>query len=190
MVKIIVEGDDDKNFFISLLNHLEQKESLLNHLEQKESYIIQMGGKSHLLTSSDKRYKTLGEQIKNQKVTKILFVFDCDFEKDDKKCGGMEKSQECFKKLKKELKEELKWDIKIDVYIFDRNLDYFLLETIKDKECYDYFDNLVKCLGVESIKPNKKPIANLYRTLYSHPHFDFAHPHFDTLKQKLKDLFS
>lgn len=176
MVKIIVEGNDDKNFFISFLNHL----------NIKDPFIVQMGGKIALLDPDNKHYKTLGEQIEKKKIKKVLFVFDCDFENDDKKCGGMEKSLECFENLK----QVLNWNIEIDVYIFDRNLDYFLVETIKDKVCYQHFDHLVQCLDVESVKPNKKPIANLYRDLYPYPKFDFSHENFNTLKQKLQDLFS
>jgi hypothetical protein len=175
MVKIIVEGNDDKNFFTSFLNHL----------DIKDPSIIQMGGKSALLDSNNKHYKTLGEQIRTQKIKKILFIFDCDFENDDNTCGGMEKSHECFETLK----QTLNWQIPTDVYIFERNLDYFLIETIRDKACYEYFDNLVTCLEVESVKPNKKPIANLYRDLYPYPKFDFNHPNFDDLKSKLINLF-
>jgi hypothetical protein len=175
MVKIIVEGNDDKNFLISFLHHL----------DIKDPSIIQMGGKSALLDPNNKQYKTLGEQVEKKKIKKVLFVFDCDFEENDSTCGGIEKSHECFKNLK----QTLGWNIEIDVYIFDRNLDYFLIETIKDKECYEHFDNLVTCLDVETVKPNKKPIANLYRDLYPYPKFDFSHPNFDDLKSKLLNLF-
>ena len=97
----------------------------------------------------------------------------------------MKKSLECFDNLKK----ELNWTIPMDVHIFDKNLDYFLVETINKKECYKYFDNLVECLDVEKLKPNKKPIANLYRDLYPYPQFDFKDDRFQPLKDKLTDLF-
>ena len=118
-------------------------------------------------------------------VKKTLFIFDCDFEKDDKNCNGMENSKKCFDELLK----ELAWEIEVDVYIFNKNLDYFLVETINKKECYEYFDKLVECLDVEQLKPNKKPIANLYRDLYPYPQFDFKDDKFQPLKQKLKNLF-
>jgi len=97
----------------------------------------------------------------------------------------MKNSLACFENLKK----ELNWNISIDVYIFEKNLDYFLLETINTKECYEHFDKLVGCLDVEKVKPNKKPIANLYRDLYPYPQFDFKDDRFQPLKDKLIDLF-
>jgi len=184
MVKLIVEGDDDKKFFTLLLNHLVQT----GELEKRdfESTMIHMGGKSKLLDANNSKYiKTLNLQVKSDKLKKALFIFDCDFENDDKNCNGMEKSKECFDTLIK----NLKWDIEIDVYIFNRNLDYFLIETINNKECYEDFDKLVKCLEVESVKPNKKPIANLYKDLYPYPKFEFKDDRFNPLKQKLKNLF-
>ncbi|MEA3227639.1 MAG: hypothetical protein U9P38_01070, partial [Campylobacterota bacterium] len=50
-------------------------------------------------------------------------------------------------------------------------------------------DKLCNCLESEKIKPNKKPIANMYRDLYPYPKFDFKHEKFDLLKQKLQNLF-
>jgi hypothetical protein len=124
-------------------------------------------------------------KIENDDIEKALFVFDCDFNIDDKNCNGMEESQKCFD----DLLRNLNWDIQTDVYIFDKNLDYFLVETINTKECYEHFDELVKCLNVEELKPNKKPIANLYRDLYPYPQFDFKDDRFQPLKDKLIDLF-
>jgi hypothetical protein len=183
---IIVEGKDDKNFFVSLLNDLKKdNEIVVQDNINFDDYIEVMGGKSKLLNSNHTKYQKLKMKIDNDDVQKALFIFDCDFEEDDKNCNGMKKSLECFKNFKK----ELKWNIPIDVYIFDKNLDYFLIETINKKECYDYFDELVKCLQVKEVKPNKKPIANLYRDLYPYPQFDFKDNRFRPLKDKLIDLF-
>ena len=183
---IIVEGKDDKNFFVSLLNDLKKNNEIkVQDNINFDDYIEVMGGKSKLLNSNHTKYQKLKMKIDNDDVEKALFVFDCDFKIDDKNCNGMKESQKCFEDLKK----ELKWNIKIDVHIFDRNLDYFLMETIKDKDCYADFQKLTKCLDVEKLKPNKKPIANLYRDLYPYPQFDFKDNRFQPLKDKLIDLF-
>ena len=183
---IIVEGKDDKNFFVSLLNDLKRdKQIALKDNVNFDDYIEIMGGKRKLLDKSNSKYQKLSMKIENDDIEKAIFLFDCDFEKDDKNCNGMEKSLKCFDNLKK----ELNWNIKIDVYIFDKNLDYFLVETINKKECYEHFDKLVKCLDIEKLKPNKKPIANLYRDLYPYPQFDFKDDRFQPLKDKLTDLF-
>jgi hypothetical protein len=60
-----------------------------------------MGSKSKLLDKNHTRYKRVFDKI-GFEIKKALFIFDCDFEKDDKNCNGMKKSLECFENLKKE----------------------------------------------------------------------------------------
>jgi len=183
---IIIEGKDDKNFFLSLLNDLKRNnEILVKDTINFDNYIEVMGGKSKLLNSNHTKYQKLKMKIDNDDIEKALFIFDCDFKIDDKKCNGMEESKKCFD----DLLINLKWNIEIDVYIFDKNLDYFLIDTINQKECYEHFDKLVQCLDIEQVKPNKKPIANLYRDLYPYPQFDFKDDKFQPIKDKLIDLF-
>ena len=179
MVKIIVEGNDDKNLLTTLLRKLE-----LGDKNKLESYILSMGGKAKLLDCKQQKYEKITEKIKLNKITKVLFIFDCDFKKDDNECGGYDKSEECFQQLKK----DLNWNIEVDYYIFDKNLDYFLIESLpKKKECFIDFE---KCLDLKEISPNRKPIANLYRNLYPNNPYDFSHQNFNELKQKLRNLFS
>ncbi len=183
---IIVEGKDDKSFIVALLNDLRKNgEIVLQDNINFDNYIEVMGGKSKLLDSKHTKYKKIQLKIDNDNIQKVLFIFDCDFKEDDNICGGMEKSLECFSNLKK----ELNWNIAINVYVFNKNLDYFLMDTIKDKDCYQDFKGLINCLDIEKLKPNKKPIANLYRDLYPYPEFDFKDDNFEDIKQKLKNLF-
>jgi hypothetical protein len=188
MVKIIVEGTDDKKFIEKLLVHLiGDKEIDCINKRQIASYVFSMGGKSKLLDANNKKYiNILTAQVESGKIDKILFVFDCDFAEDDNQCAGVNNSEKCFNKLK----NDLNWSISIDCSIFNKNLDYFLIGTIKDKECYEYFDCLIECLEIEQIKPNRKPISNLYRELYPYPHFDFKHKNFNEIKAKITTLFS
>jgi len=188
-VRIFVEGNDDKNFIVKLLNDLKQtKEIRVDENINFQNYIEVMGSKAKLLDYKHTKYKKVSEKI-GFEILNVLFIFDCDFKIDDKNCNDMVNSEQCFDDLLK----NLKWDIKIEkdkhLHIFNKNLDYFLLETINTKECYDHFDKLIKCLDVEKLKPNKKPIANLYRDLYPYPQFDFKDDKFNELKQKLKNLF-
>ena len=186
MVRIFVEGSDDEKFIIKLLNDLRKLEQIsITDSFNFGSIINILGGKKKLLDSNHKKYQQVTQLINIDEIKKVLFIFDCDFEKDDINCNGMKKSLDCFRQLK----EELRWDIPIDVYIFDKNLDYFLIDTINQKECYEHFDKLVQCLDIEQVKPNKKPIANLYRDLYPYPQFDFKDDKFQPIKDKLIDLF-
>lgn len=188
MVKIICEGSDDKKLIISLI-HLLIRDGKINQKYSNNitSYIQPMGSKSELLDHQYREYAIIKKAIENNKIHKLFFIFDCDFEKDDEKCGGMELSKKCFDNLIKNLKLPKNYDL--DNYIFNTNLEHFLLKTIKENKCYNDFDNLVQCLELEKLKPNKKPIANLYNNLYPKSPYDFNHPDFDTLKEKLIKLF-
>ena len=184
-LRIFVEGNDDKNLIVKLLNDLKKnREIVVKDSINFNNYITVMGSKAKLLNSSHEKYQRIARKI-GFEVLEAFFIFDCDFEKDDNNCNGMEKSKVCFDNLKR----ELNWNIETDVYIFDKNLDYFLMETIRDKNCYKNFKSLIDCLDIENLKPNRKPIANLYRDLYPYPQFDFKDDRFDELKQKLKNLF-
>ncbi|SFV56542.1 hypothetical protein MNB_SV-14-688 [hydrothermal vent metagenome] len=184
-IRIFVEGNDDKKFIVSILNDLKKDKRLeIQDSVNFNNYIEVMGSKSKLLDKEHIKYNRLSQKI-GFEIKKALFIFDCDFEEDDKNCNGMEKSQICFDNLL----VNLNWNIKTDVYIFNRNLDYFLVETINKKKCYEHFDKLVECLKVKELKPNRKPIANLYRDLYPYPQFDFKNDRFQPLKDKLIDLF-
>ena len=186
MVRVFVEGSDDEKFIIKILQDLKKNNQIsFSKKINFKSYINIMGNKSKLLDATQSKYKQVSQEIGLGEVKKALFVFDCDFKIDDKKCNGMEESKKCFD----DLLINLKWNIEIDFYIFDKNLDYFLIDTINTKKCYEHFDSLVQCLDIEQVKPNKKPIANLYRDLYPYPQFDFKDDKFQPIKDKLIDLF-
>jgi len=135
-IRIFVEGNDDKNFIIALLNDFISLTNVLYCTKLNRNYIEVMGSKSKLLDKNYTKYKRVSDKI-GFEIKKALFIFD-DFEKDDKNSNGIRKS--------------LNWNIPIDVYIFDKNLDYFLVETINKKECYRYFDELVECFDIEKLK--------------------------------------
>ncbi len=186
-VRIFVEGEDDEKFITKLLSDLKKNNQLKISEETNNfnKYINVMHGKSKLLNYKHSKYEQVSEEIKAGAIEKVLFIFDCDFKENDKKCGGIDNSKRCFDSLIK----ELAWKVEIDVYIFEKNLDYFLLETINENECYEDFKSLIECLDIEKLKPNKKPIANLYKNLYPSPQFDFNHQNFNNIKQKLQNLF-
>jgi len=184
MVRIFVEGEDDKKFIITLLRFLKKNEEIdLGSNNNFDNSIEIMGNKSKLLKSSE--YNNISKQI-GKKIKKVLFIFDCDFEKDNKKCNGMKKSEECFDKLL----EELNWNIKIEkdkhLHIFYRNLDYCIAETIGKEHC---LLNIENCLQLNTLKPNRKPLAALYAIMYPKNPYNLEHDTFDELKQKLKNLF-
>ena len=81
---------------------------------------------------------------------------------------------------------ELDWKIEVDYYIFNKNLDYFIIETLDNKE---NFIGCEECFELKELNKNRKILTCIYKTLYPRKPFDFSHPNFDTLKTKLKNLF-
>jgi uncharacterized protein YutE (UPF0331/DUF86 family) len=178
MVRIFCEGSDDKTFLRLLLNDLKKSGDIIG-FENFDSIVKIMGGKSNLLNKDS--YETINKQIGKQ-ISKVLFIFDCDFEEDDKSCGGLEKS----KKVIEDLIIELYWKIEVDYYIFNKNLDYFIIDTLDKKE---NFLGCEECFELKELNKNRKILTCIYKSLYPKKPFDFSHENFDKLKTKLKKLF-
>ncbi|MEA2049360.1 MAG: hypothetical protein U9O56_01305 [Campylobacterota bacterium] len=180
MVRIFVEGEEDKKFIIKLFLFLKKNGDItFEENVNFDDYITEMNNKSKLLNIDS--YINITPIIK-EKVTKVLFIFDSDFEKDNRKCNGIEKSKECFNNLK----DKLDWDVIYDNYIFHRNLDYFIAETIEKEHCLLQIE---ECLELNTLKPNRKPLAALYGIMYPKAPYNLEHQNFNELKQKLKNLF-
>jgi hypothetical protein len=181
MVRVFVEGEDDKKFIISLFLFLKKNGQITFESNANfDDFITIMGNKSKLLNVDSYIDKS---PIIKKKGKKVLFLFDCDLDTDDKKCGGIEKSEECFTKLK----NELDWNIPIDYYIFNRNLDYFIAETIEKEHCLLQIE---RCLDLNVLKPNRKPLAALYGIMYPKAPYNLEHTNFDVLREKLINLFN
>ncbi len=180
MVKIICEGGDDKSFLRLYLQHLKKDGSISTNIENFDSYIQTMSGKAKLLNSEN--YETINKQI-GKKIKKVLFIFDCDFEEDDKKCGNLENSSKCIESLIL----ELDWNIDTEYYIFSKNLDYFLIDTLENKESFEACE---ECFKLKELNKNRKILTCIYNKLYPKSPFDFSHPNFNELKQKLQNLFT
>jgi len=179
-MRIFCEGNDDRGFIIGLLKHLENV-GKLNTKPEYSKYIFPKGCKSELLKQENykKESKLIGKQIK-----KALFVFDADFEQDNSTTGGLEDSEKCIKQLI----EDLNWNIEVDYYIFDKNLDDFIIKTLSKEEqnCFKAFD---ECLDIQDKNKNKKISTCIYKKLYPKAPYNFSHKNFTPLKQKLTDLF-
>lgn len=179
MVRIVCEGVDDENFIKQFLRHLKIKEKSDN----LNLYFQNTKGKSKLLTAKTYSDNLLHQEV-GRNVNKVLFIFDADFEKDNKKTGGLKNSKDAIESLI----QELKWNIPADYYIFDNCLDDFIINTLdkKQQKCFTEFD---ECFEIEDKNKNKKISTCIYKKMYPQSPYDFSHPSFDVLKQKLTDLF-
>jgi len=135
-------------------------------------------------------YNVLATKIRKKEISKVLFVVDADYEKNDTRYGG-------YKNTKKELEETinaLRIESCSDIYITCDPmtkcgyLESLVLSTIpkEQKECIETF---LECSDFKS-KENHKAILNqIYKTAYPKAPFDFSHENFNELKEKLRNLF-
>ncbi len=179
-MRIFCEGKDDKQFLIQLLRHLDT-EGKLNSKPEYTKYIKSFGGKTKLL--KDENYSAESKQIESGKIKKVLFIFDADFEEDNKTHNGLEKSEQCIENLI----QELSWDVETDYYIFDRNLDDFIIYTLENKTELEACET---CFNLKEVNKNRKILTCIYNKLYPKQPYDFSHENFTPLKQKLINLFT
>lgn len=186
-VAIVHEGNAKKNNDNKLLKLLIDKLKL----SQDKVEFFGFNSKSNFFKKDYEGYIDLLERIfKEEKISKILFVIDADYEKNDKNYGGFENTLQKMITIRKELNI---YEIS-DLYItcdFDTKegyLESFILSTIpkEQKECIETF---LECSDFKS-KENDKAILNqIYNISYPNAPYDFSSDKFDVLKQKLKNLF-
>ncbi|NYT27791.1 MAG: hypothetical protein H0A76_07770 [Candidatus Thiodubiliella endoseptemdiera] len=179
MVRIVCEGLDDELFIKQLLRHLKIKEKDYDF----NQHIQSTKGKSYLLKKGTYEENKLNDEV-GKTVNEVLFIFDADFIEDDKQSNGLEKSKERIEQLIK----DLNWDIDTDYYIFDKNLDDFIVKTLSKEQqnCFKEFD---ECLNIQGKNKNKKISTCIYKKLYPQAPYDFLHENFKPLTEKLTNLF-
>ncbi len=179
-MRIFCEGQDDQIFITKFLQDLANKGEI-DSKPKYIKYIENMVCKSQLLKADN--YDNITTDITAGKISKVLFIFDADFSEDGR-CNGLEESKQCIENLI----DELNWNIEPDYYIFDKNLDDFILKTLSEdqQKCFQEFD---ECLEIEDRNKNKKISTCIYKKLYPQAPYDFSHQNFNELKQKLINLF-
>ncbi|MDD5372939.1 MAG: hypothetical protein PHO62_05895 [Sulfurimonas sp.] len=188
MVKVAVlhEGNAQKTNDNELLKLLIQDLSF--DLDRVEFFGF--GAKSNFFKLDNPKYERLKLQIEEEAISKILFVVDADYEKNDKTYGG-------FNNTENELRDiitKLSFSEIADIYVTcdpqtkDGYLESLLLSSIpkKQKECIETFLN---CSEFASKENHKSVLNEIYKKAYPNAPYDFSHPNFDELKQKLHNLF-
>jgi len=188
MVKVAIlhEGNSKKTHDNQLLKLLLAE----MNLDEKKVRFIGVGNKSNFFKIDNIDYIKLKMDIEYEKFSKILFVVDADYEKNDSIYGGYQNTKIELEKIIKKLNLEEYSDTYITCDPIEKcgYLESLILSTIpqKEKECIETF---LECSDFKS-KENHKAILNqIYKTAYPNAPFDFSHENFDELKTKLKNLF-
>jgi hypothetical protein len=148
------------------------------------------GSKENFFKEDMIGYVALKSDIDEEIITKVLFVVNAHFEKDNEKYNGYENTLQEMIKIRKKLDI---YDIS-DLYIScdfntkDGHLESLILSSIPqdEKECIETFLN---CTKIKSQEIDKAVISQLYKKAFSKPPFNFQHQNFNILKQKLEKLF-
>ena len=187
-VSILHEGKSiDKDFFKLLYKRLGITEE---ELDIRVNF-IGMGNKSNFFKVDNKNYTLLQEELKSQRVEKVLFVLDSDYE-GDKNHDGYHNTLREIQSIQKKLNID---DVSDTFIAYDMNsktkegyLESLILSTLSKKE-KEYIESFLDCSDFKS-KENHKAILNqIYKIAYPQAPFDFSHENFNELKQKLKNLF-
>jgi len=181
-VAIVCEGKNDKEFFETLIIHLELD------VTQASFYIL--GGKSNVFDEQNKRYKDLRLRISTDQIQKVLFVIDADDVQTDATHGGFKNTEENLTSAINKLGfgEVAETYIMCDPISKIGYLESLILSTISSpqRNCIESF---LKCSQFES-KENHKAILNkIYKLAYPNAPYDFSHSHFTELKAILTNLF-
>jgi len=182
MVKIICEGRTDKKKISELLN-------FLSILYTDDNFIV-MGNKSNFFKLDNSEYKTLQQLIKADKIEKILFIIDADYQKDNNKYGGYKNTKEKIEKLLLDLdiKSICNYYITCHPNTKDGYLESLLLSTVDEnlKKCYDEF---LECINFKEKNNHKYIMEQLHKITQPNKPYDFNHKNFSKLKEKLIQLF-
>lgn len=188
MVKVAIlhEGNSKKTADNELLK------LLVEDLKLDNQYIeyFGFGSKSNFFKKDNEKYNRIKLQLEEKVLSKILFVVDADYIKNDSTYGGFENTLEEIIKIRKELNIYKISDLYItcDFDTKDGYLESLILSSIPQEQ-KDCIENFLDCSEFKS-KENHKAILNqIYKSAYPNAPFDFSHPNFDILKQKLKNLF-
>jgi len=182
MVKIICEGSSDKNKIKELLRFLE--------IEHSDDNFVVMGNKSNIFKSNHDNYRTILALIDADKIDRILFVVDADYQKDNSEYGGYENTQNRLKELieRLDIAEISSWFISCNPNSKDGYLESLLLSTVDEnlRNCYDEF---LDCIEFKEKNQHKYIMEQLHKITKPNKPYDFGHKNFEGLRKMLVELF-
>jgi hypothetical protein len=177
---ILHEGKDDKKYIKRICTHLK--------IEVTDEIFYELGNKSNFFKEDHLAYKNIEN---NPRISKILFVLDIDYEKNDHKSGGYSNTRNKIEQIIKKLELDSISDyyLACDPNTRDGYFESLLLSCTSDelKKCYNDF---MKCSGYNGKENQKTVITKLHELASPEKPYDYNHKNFDEIKEKLQELFA
>jgi len=179
---ILCEGGNDVGFLNKFCKFLE--------LDMKRIVIQKIGkeadknGKSAFWKEST--YKTIKQQVDMGRYSKVLFIVDADYPKNDAIYGGLANSQKGLKKIIETLKftEKAKYYVACDSVTQTGNLEHLILSTLEKKE-RDCILKLLQCVLEMDVHSDKKIVLSSYEAIFKESPYNLPHKNFDELRDLL-----
>jgi hypothetical protein len=184
-VAILHEGNEGKAKDNWLLKHLISE----LELDEKQFQFYGVGGKSNFFKLNSWFYPNLQMLVQEDQISKLLFVIDADYSKNDKAHGGYDNVLKVWQETVAHLGLAYISDIYItcDPRSKDGYLESLLLSTLDDEKV-TCIQNFLNCSDYPAKEHHKSILYNIYNTAYPNAPYNFRHPHFDELKTKLREL--
>ena len=189
-IAILHEDTGHKNLITAFIEYLNDKEK--SDLDINLIDFFDMENKSNFFKPDFKAYKALKQRVDANEVTKILFIIDADYVKNNTKYNGVINTK---KELDNIISQFNFQNISKEVFILhdpekeEGYLESLLLATLPEAKrgCITGFIN---CSEINSKNFYKTIIYGLHKIAYPiDSYYTFTDSHFDDLKLKLTNLF-
>jgi len=173
---ILCEGGNDIGFLKKFCQYLE--------FDMKKLDIQKVSGKSNFFKAIT--YSTIRQKIDRGLYSKVLFVIDSDYLKNDSTYGGFQNSTDEIGKIIKTLniEEKSKNFIACDPLTQEGNLEHLVLSTLEQEE-RDCILKLLDCVLEMDVHSDKKIVLSSYEAIFKESPYNLPHGNFDELRELL-----
>ncbi len=181
-VAIVCEGKTDREFFETLITHLE--------LDLKRASFYPFNGKNFIFDAQNKKHEELKQLISTDQIRKVLFVVDADDLSADSSHGGFDNTEENLSAVINKLGfgNVAVTYIMCDPLSKTGYLESLILSTISNSQ-RNCIESFLKCSQFQSKEHDKAIHKQIYKLAYPNAPYDFSHSHFTELKAILTNLF-
>jgi hypothetical protein len=174
---LLCEGGDDVGFLKKFCKYLNLKNIDIQKMSNKSNFF------------KEKSYLTIKQKVDKGLYSKVLFIIDADYPKNDAKGGGLFNSEKCLQKIITTLGfiDKSKYYVACDPIKETGNLEHLVLSTLdnKQKKC---IESLLDCVLEMDVHSDKKIVLSSYEAIFKESPYNLPHKNFDKLRERLEWL--